>query len=102
MERILFCADLHGNLGQFDAVSSHALAEGIGHVVFGGDLTPNDAARRRRGRGGCRASGGYFDGWRETDAVVSTLNVLVHNDTMYRKCNTEAAWRNQQQSRRFG
>jgi len=46
MERVLFCADLHGNLGQFDAVVLHALAEGIGHVVFGGDLTPKDAARR--------------------------------------------------------
>jgi len=46
MEKILFCADLHGNLGQFDAVISHALAKGIGHVVFGGDLTPKDAARR--------------------------------------------------------
>jgi len=46
MEKLLFCADLHGNLGQFDAVISQALAEGIGHVVFGGDLTPKDAARR--------------------------------------------------------
>jgi len=46
MEKILFCADLHGNLGQFDAVISHALAEGIGLVVFGGDLTPKDSPRR--------------------------------------------------------
>jgi Icc-related predicted phosphoesterase len=46
MDRVLFCADLHGNLCQFDAVISHALAEGIGLVVFGGDLTPKDATRR--------------------------------------------------------
>jgi len=46
MERLLFCADLHGNLGQFSRVLAHALTERIGHVVFGGDLTPKDAARR--------------------------------------------------------
>ena len=46
MERILFCADLHGNLGLFGRVISHALAEGIELVVFDGDLTPKDGARR--------------------------------------------------------
>ena len=46
MERLLFCADLHGNLGQFRRVLEHARSEGIRYVVFGGDLTPKDADRR--------------------------------------------------------
>jgi len=46
MGKLLFCADLHGNLGQFRRVLEHAGAEGIRYVVFGGDLTPKDAARR--------------------------------------------------------
>jgi hypothetical protein len=44
--RLLFCADLHGNLGQFEAVIAHALATGIERVLFDGDLTPKDDARR--------------------------------------------------------
>src|SRR6056297_2866794 len=46
MERLLFCADLHGNLGQFSRVLAHARSEGIRYVVFGGDLTPKNADRR--------------------------------------------------------
>jgi len=46
MEKLLFCADPHGNLNQFDAVLDHALTENIEVVVFGGDLTPKDAPRR--------------------------------------------------------
>jgi len=46
MGKLLFCADLHGNLGQFRRVLEHARAEGFRYVVFGGDLTPKDAARR--------------------------------------------------------
>lgn len=45
-ESILFCADLHGNLDQFDRVLAHALAERFDLIVFGGDLTPKDTARR--------------------------------------------------------
>ena len=44
--RLLFCADLHGNLGQFRRVLDYARSEEIRYVVFGGDLTPKDASRR--------------------------------------------------------
>ncbi|NKI33903.1 metallophosphoesterase [Wenzhouxiangella sp. XN79A] len=45
-ERMVFCADLHGNLGQFEYVLGYALDRGIELVVFGGDLTPKDPKRR--------------------------------------------------------
>ncbi|MCA1778435.1 MAG: metallophosphoesterase [Xanthomonadaceae bacterium] len=46
MERLLFCADLHGNLRQFRRLLEHARSEEIQYVVFGGDLTPKDVHRR--------------------------------------------------------
>ncbi|NBD95296.1 MAG: hypothetical protein GVY11_02320 [Gammaproteobacteria bacterium] len=44
--RLLFCADLHGKLGQFEQVLTHAIGGGFGWVVFGGDLTPKTPERR--------------------------------------------------------
>lgn len=46
MERLLFCADLHGNLDQFRWVLTHARSVSVRYVVFGGDLTPKEADRR--------------------------------------------------------
>ena len=81
MERVLFCADLHGNLGQFAAVISHALAEGIGHVVFGGDLTPKDAARRTPALQRAFLGDELFPLFRDkVDAAVLTVLLILGND----------------------
>src|SRR6056297_1889457 len=81
MEKILFCADLHGNLGQFDSVISHALAKGIGHVVFGGDLTPKDAARRTPALQRAFLRDELFPRFRDkVDPAMLTVLLILGND----------------------
>lgn len=46
MERVIFSADIHGNMDQYRAILEHAKKENADIVVFGGDLTPKDAKRR--------------------------------------------------------
>ena len=46
MEKLLFTADLHGNIEQYKSTLHHAADHNIDIVVFGGDLTPKDPERR--------------------------------------------------------
>jgi len=46
MEKIIFCADLHGNMEQYKRVLNHAKAKSADIVLFGGDLTPKDPDKR--------------------------------------------------------
>jgi Icc-related predicted phosphoesterase len=46
MHRILFSADQHGNIGQYEKILDHALSINARIVLFGGDLTPKDRNRR--------------------------------------------------------
>ncbi len=47
MEKMLFTADLHGNIAQYDAVLSHAMNKDFDIVIFGGDLTPKEPKSQR-------------------------------------------------------
>ena len=46
MEKLLFAADLHGNIGQYQKVLAHAKENNFDVVIFGGDLTPKNPERR--------------------------------------------------------
>jgi len=81
MERLLFCADLHGNLGQFSRVLAHARSEGIRYVVFGGDLTPKDAARRTPALQRAFLGEELFPRFRDkVDPAVLTVLLFLGND----------------------
>ncbi|HKK30971.1 MAG TPA: metallophosphoesterase family protein, partial [Alphaproteobacteria bacterium] len=81
MERVLFCADLHGNLGQFSRVLEHARSEGIRYVVFGGDLTPKDPARRTPALQRAFLRDELFPRFRDkVDPAVLTVLLFLGND----------------------
>lgn len=46
MEKVIFSADIHGNIQQYQKILNHAQKEQVDIVVFGGDLTPKDPERR--------------------------------------------------------
>jgi len=81
MERVVFSADLHGNLGQFSRVLEHARSDGIRYVVFGGDLTPKDAARRTPALQRAFLADELFPLFREkVDPAVLTVLLILGND----------------------
>ncbi len=40
MEKILFTADLHGNIAQYNVLFDHALKDKFSAIIIGGDITP--------------------------------------------------------------
>lgn len=46
MHRILFTADQHGNIEQYQQIFDHAQSVQADLILFGGDLTPKDPAQR--------------------------------------------------------
>ncbi len=51
MEKILFTADLHGNMFQYNKVFQYALENNTNIIIFGGDLTPKIPIERRTPQG---------------------------------------------------
>jgi|AntRauTorcE11897_2_1112592.scaffolds.fasta_scaffold07637_2 Icc-related predicted phosphoesterase len=46
MENIIFSADLHGNMSQYNKVLDHACTAKADILIFGGDLTPKEPRKR--------------------------------------------------------
>jgi len=46
MEKLIFSADLHGNLEQYEKILNYARQQNVDIIAFGGDLTPKDSGLR--------------------------------------------------------